>query len=364
MKVTIKIAIVIMAIIFTQLTLACSDVRVIAQDGTVMIGRTLEFGPNVESDLISSQRGRIFKTTAPDGKQGLSWKAKYGYLYIDGFHLNFPLDGMNEKGLAFEALYLPGFAQYQTVTPTEDQQAIPYYKIGDWILGNFASVQDVKKALFQVKIFAKPLSSPGHPNVVFPLHFAVTDATGQSIIVEYVKGKLHIYANKLGVMTNSPPYNWQLTNLRNYVNLSPYALKTLVIDGYHYSATGQGAGMLGLPGDSTPPSRFVKLAFLVKSVVPAANAQAALILAEHILDTVFIPKGMVQGVKGSNTPMDTTQWTVFKDLTHRILYFNSYNNPTLKSIALDKVNFSPSAKQFKMPIASKRKVVNVTKQFK
>src|ERR1035438_9464972 len=92
-----------------------------------------------------------------------------------------------------------------------------------------------------------------------PLHYVLHDAKGNSIVLEWVGGKLNIYDNTVGVMTNSPTYDWQMTNLRNYVSLSPDNAKPVTVNGVQYAANGQGSGLLGLPGDPTPPSRLVQM---------------------------------------------------------------------------------------------------------
>ena len=345
-------------------SLACTETMIKAKDNAVVVGRTLEFGPSLNSQIISSPRGRQFKSIAPDNKPGISWTAKYGYLYMNFFGQNYPVDGMNEKGLSFAALYAPGITQYQIINPKQDNRALSYLSFGDWILGNFRTVAQVKQALAKVKVFAQPLSFPNHPNVVFPLHIMVTDRSGNSIVIEFIKGKMKIYNAKLGIMTNSPNYNWQITNLSNYANLSPYSPKPVIIDGYSYTANSQGSGMHGLPGDTTSPSRFVKTTFLTKSAFPVANAMDAVVLVNHILNTVDIPNGMVRGEKGSGkSGVEITQWTVIKDLKNNTLYFRSYTNPQWQYIKMNKVNLTKGAPQFKMTLVSRPMMINATQRF-
>lgn len=361
-----KFALILSTLLFSYSTaIACTDITIKANDGTVMVGRTLEFGSDLMSNIMTSPRGRVFKTTTPNGKPGLSWTSKYGYLFLDYFNLGYPVDGMNEKGLSFGYLYLPGYTQYPTVPKGKESRSVPYTTFADWILGNFSTVAQLKKALANINVYAQPLTVAGHQNFVFPLHAIVTDAQGNSIVIEFAKGKMQIYDDKLGILTNSPTFPWQLTNLKNYANLSPYSPKTIIIDGYKYSGTGQGSGMFGLPGDTTPPSRFVKMTMLTKTALPVNDAMGALILAHHIINTVDIARGTVRGEKGkseNSNDMETTQWTVFKDLKNRILYFTSYNNSTLQAIDMNKLDFSKNAPQLKMPVASKQIIMDATKQ--
>jgi len=342
--------------------LACTHFQINAQDGTVMVARSLEFGPDLQSEIITVPRETTFNNKAPDNQPGVSWQNQYGYVYINGFHLPLAVEGVNEKGLSFGGLYFPNHVQYQTVSTGEDKQALPYYAIGDYILGNFSTVAEVKAALSKLKVFAKALMVNGKPTM-FPMHYVVTDATGNSLVIEITNNQMHLYDDPIGVFTNSPNFIWQLTNLRNYVNLTPYAPQAVNVDGIEYAATGQGAGMFGLPGDTSPPSRFVRATFLTKTAKPVPDAASALNLAEHIMNNFDIPFGLVRGVKGQHSPLESTQWVVFEDLKNHVLYFKSYNNQTLQAIHLDKLNLAKGAESKKMPIESQQlSIADVTSQ--
>lgn len=319
--------------------LACTQFNLTAQDGSVVAGRSMEFGPKLETNIYTVSRGTLFDSVTPDGRPGLRWQAKYGYLALDGFHL-FPVSGLNEQGLSFDGLYFPGFAEYQRYDINKASTSMPYYLIGDYLLGNFSNIDEIKTALPQLTIYAKALEHAGQ-KVVFPMHFAVTDKQGQSIAIELEDGKLHIYDNKMGVFTNSPSYPWQITNLSNYVNLSPHAPDPIIKDGVTYNATGQGAGAIGLPGDYTPPGRFIRVTYLVNTAKQTHNAVGAVNLAQHILNNVDIPYGAVRGKKGDDAPdnIDSTQWIVIKDLMHHVLYFRSYSDLTLQKIDMHKLDF-------------------------
>lgn len=327
-----------------------------------MITRSMEFATDMHTNLMSSPRGKLFTNTAPNGKPGMSWKSTYGYIFLDGFNTGIALDGMNEQGLTVEALYLPGLTQYQTVPLGKENLALSYLNFGDWILGNFKNVDEVKQALTKIFVFSQPF--PSLNNMIFPLHFNVADSTGNSIVIEFVNGKMNIYNNLLGVLTNSPTYDWHITNLSNYLNLTPLTPNPVMDNGITFSATGQGAGMIGLPGDISPPSRFVKIATLLKTVITPKNSEETLNLAQHIINNVDIPLGFVRESQNINTSTnELTQWVVFKDMTHKIIYYRTYLDLSLKSVDMSKIDFSANAKQLKMPIASKQIILNVTQQF-
>ncbi|MGA2654654.1 MAG: choloylglycine hydrolase family protein [Gammaproteobacteria bacterium] len=322
--------------------LACTSFRLIADDNTVMVTRSMEFAEPMNSNIIATSRGQDFHISAPNGQAGLSWKAKYNYIFLDGLGLGVPIDGMNEAGLSFEALLFPEEAQYQTVPTGEEKQALSYLQFGDWVLGNFKTVDEVRAALASVYVFSQPL--PELQNTIFPVHYSVFDQTGKGIVVEYVNGQLNIHEH-MGVMTNSPTYDWHVTNLRNYLQLSPTNPKPVIANGITYTATGQGSGMIGLPGDISPPSRFVKMAVLLNTVIKPKDAMEALNLSQHMINTVDIPKGFVRVAGDNNTAtLESTQWVVFKDLTNKKLYYRTYDDLTIQEVNMKTIDFKKSFK--------------------
>lgn len=357
-----KILSILLTTCLSTVAYACTDFNLIAKDGSIIVARTLEFAQDLNSNLRSSTRDREFKTNI-NGMPALTWKAKYGYVYLDGLDFDMAADGMNEKGLSFEALYLPNLAEYQAATSDKTKDSLPYYHIGDWILSNFATVDEVKKALPEILVVEAKI--PGQGNTILPLHFAMYDATGKSIVVEYVAGKLNIYDNKIGVMTNCPEYFWHVTNLNNYVNLNPTNPKPVVVKGLTFVATGQGNGMLGLPGDISPPSRFVKMSVFKAVVQPTADGPSTVNLAEHMINNVDIPFGLARAPVNDNYTSEYTQWTVFKDLTNMKFYYKTYYDPSLHMVDMTKVSFDAKAPTLKMPIMTKTEYVNdLTATFK
>lgn len=122
--------------------------------------------------------------------------------------------------------------------------------------------------------------------------------------------------------------------------------------------------MLGLPGDISPPSRFIRIAVLLKTVFAPANAVEAVNLAQHIMNDVDIPLGFVRSSQDLNTATnESTEWVVFKDLTHQVLYYRTYHDLTLRKVELSKLNFNQGAAQIKMPIDGVPYVMDVTAAF-
>lgn len=332
---------------------ACTDARVVAQDGSVLTARSMEFGAPVDSGLVVRPRGSQMQSPAPGGAKGLRWTAKYGFVYMDGFHLDAACDGLNEAGLGFGGLYLPGFAEYETIAPGDNSKAVSNLQFGGWLLSQFATVAEVKAALPSIHVWGEPVAAFG--NSFIPVHYVVHDAKGNSIVLEWVGGKLNLYDNTVGVMTNSPPYDWEMTNLRNYINLSPDNAKPVTVNGVEYSSAGQGSGLVGLPGDPTPPSRLVETVVALNAAVKPKNDTEALVLGQKLMNRVDLPAGLARDPSSGES--DITQWVVFRDHTNKVYYYRTYEDMTLQAVDLKKLDFSPGAPARRIAIASTKPTV-------
>jgi choloylglycine hydrolase len=326
---------------------ACTSFQVKAEDGTVVVGRSNEFGIDAESQIVFEPAGKLFASKAPDGGKGKSWTSKYAYLGINGLGLaeNFA-DGMSEAGLSIEGLYFTE-SQYETPGTQEAGIAVSNNDFVSWVLGNFATVDEVKEALPSIRIWGETVAAISGP---MPLHFAIHDASGKCIVVEFIGGVKKIYDNPIGVMTNMPEFPWQVTNLRNYLNLSVLIPKAKDFNGIIIKPTGTGSGWHGIPGDWSPPSRFVRIAYLVNATPQAKDRTSALNLAKHILNTVDIPKGSVEAeIKGKDVGVsiakEYTQWSLLLDLTNRVMYYYSYDDMNLKLIDLKKMATDKTLKE-------------------
>lgn len=340
-------------------TLACTDVRLLATDGTAFSVRTMEFAEDLKSEVVIVPRGQPVSSPAPKGK-GLNWTSKHGFVAMNTFGQPFYTDGLNEKGLGIGALYLPGETKYQTVAATDQARALSNTQFVAWVLGNFDSVEDVRNALGNVVVWGENVPQLGS---FAPLHYVVHDATGKSIVIEYVNGHANVYDNTVGVLTNSPPYPWHLQNLRNYVNLTAVNANPVKIGDTTYVGTGQGSGLRGLPGDPTPPSRFVMAAATSYLADKPKDAGDSLVLAMHLIDRVDIPKGLVRDYSNGGKPAgDYTQWTSFRDHANLVYYWRSYDDPALRAVDLKAMDFSNGRPTRSLPVAGKRPTVDTVTQ--
>ena len=191
-------------------------------------------------------------------------------------------------------------------------------------------------------------------------HYSVVDADGNAIVIEPIDGKLIIHQNTLGVVTNSPEYEWHMTNMRNYINLNPIDPAPLKLGSDTLESLSQGYGLYGLPGDTSSPSRFVRVAFF-KSFLPSfKNSDEGVFNAFHVLNNFDIPMGSSEELKGRKKAYDFTQWMSANDLKKGRYYFRTYDDYSIKVIDLKKLDLDAKGiKVFSMK--GRQKAIDVTK---
>lgn len=323
---------------------ACTNITLRAADGSVVRGRTMEFGVDLETQLIYIPRGTALTGYGPDAEaNGMQWKAVYAAGGANAFRQDIIVDGVNEEGLSGGVLLFPTFAGFQNATPDQLPQTIAAEQVVTWALTRFKTVDEVKDALPAIRV-VNPAFPPHQP---LPVHYIFTDTSRASIVVEYVDGELRVYDNTLGVLTNSPDFPWHLTNLRNYVNLSVTDVPTVKLDRMTFAPLGQGESLHGLPGDFTPPSRFVRATFFAQAAPLLASGKETVMQAFHIMDQFDIPPGAVPEPKSSSgTPYERTLWTAVVDLTHRRFYITTFDNRDIR--VLDLTTLDPNAATVQM----------------
>lgn len=339
---------------------ACTGIKLVAKDGSLVHGRTLEFGVQVDIATVVIPRGYAFKGTTPQG-QGLTYTSKYAAVGAIAFGDPALMDGLNEKGLAVGTFYFPTYAGYSEITSANQSKALSPVEFPNWILTQFATVDEVKAALPSV-IIAPTITKEWGPTAA-PFHYIVYDKSGKCLVIEPINGKLVTYDNKLGTFTNSPAFDWHMTNLRNFINLTPFNAKPVTLNGISLESFGQGSGMVGLPGDFTPPSRFVRAAIFSATAIPSANANDAIYQLFHILNQFDIPVGAARSKVGDVTYSDETQITCARDPQSLKYYFRSYNDQTIKMIDLKQ--FDLDAKAIKsLDATGVSKAVDISSQLK
>jgi choloylglycine hydrolase len=326
---------------------ACTGILLKNADGTIVHGRTVEFGIQLAVDFAVVPRGYSFTGMTPLG-DGKKWTSKYGALGAIVFGNLGIMDGVNEKGLAVGAFYFPTTAEYTPTTAANQAKSMSSIDFSNWILTQFASVDEVRAAVESGETVVAPTLLPGWPPQVQPFHWIVYDKSGKSLVIEPIAGKLVLSDNPLGVLTNSPSFDWHMTNLRNYIALSPRDVPPVKLDGKTFASFGMGAGMLGLPGDFTPPARFVRAAVFSATALAAPDASAGVFSGFHILNDFDIPYGVERVNEGGSTHADQTLFTVMRDPQNLRMYYKSYDDQTIRMVDLNR--FDLDAKEvMKLP---------------
>jgi len=344
MKILIAVQVLLHLVLTTK---ACTEIKVTAKDGTVVVGRSMEFMLDLMSNVIVEPKGHAHTATLPEHcaqHQPMTWKNKHTVAYVDALKFqDIGVDGMNEAGLSVGALLFPGFAHYQIVPEARCGSSVSDLELPLWLLGNFATVQEVRGALAKDTfplVWKRFLDMKQMKQIEynFELHYSVIDKHGDGIIIEFTKEGRKVHKNRIGVMTNSPPYDWHMMNIRNHIQLSKIGREPLILGQEKFEATGEGSGLLGLPGDLTPPSRLVRAAAMLHFADQVQTKEEAVNLGLHIMNTVDIPKGVIVSREFKDLGLaDYTSWIVAKDLKNRALYFRVYEDLTVRVIHLDKV---------------------------
>jgi choloylglycine hydrolase len=215
-KRTLLSAFLIQTAMFSNID-ACTGIKLVAEDGLVVHGRTLEFATKIITSFAVVPRNHSFDGTTPIGK-GLAYTSRYAVVGAITFNNIAIVDGMNEKGLAAGAFYFPGYARYAEITSENQSNALAPIEFVNWILTQFANLDEVRTGLTSVVI--APALAKGFGDAPPPFHYIVYDPEGKSIVIEPLGDKFVVFDNPLGVLTNSPTFDWQMTYLRNFINLT------------------------------------------------------------------------------------------------------------------------------------------------
>jgi choloylglycine hydrolase len=351
-------------------TWACTGFRLIAKDGSVVYGRTMEWGAfDLNSRVAIIPRGYKFKGLTPEGNNGLVYTTKYGIVGLDMVGKNYISDGMNEKGLALGLFYHPGYAMYPEYKKDTAKNSLSSQELANFILGEYATVQEVKDGLSDVTVLGVVEEAIG---MIVQAHWMVTDKTGESIVIEYTNGELVIHDAPLGVITNAPNYDWHMTNLSNYLNLSMFSVDPKNIDGLKIAPTGAGSGMIGLPGDNTPPSRFVRAVAWSQTARQTETANETVYEAFRILDNFNLPLGP-DGAEGAGHDGTTdlmrssTIWTTAWNLQDLTLNYHTQHNRRVRQVnisAIDFENLSGEIRHIVLDTKKKQDILDKTPTFK
>lgn len=267
---------------------------------------------------------------------------KYAILGMGTIFNEYPTfsDVMNEKGLACAGLNFPNYAYYPK-TEEKNKINIPVFNLLLHLVSNYDSIKSLRKDLDNMLLVDIPISK-NVPSAT--LHFIITDKTGETLVLEQTKDGLKIYENKIGILTNSPTFDYHLMNLSNYTNLNFTHSKPYDMFSNNILPHGQGHTLLGIPGDVSPASRFIRAAFLKDATLKNCS-EIDIPQFFHILAGVSMVDGSVITKTNLN---DITRYTSCMNLNDGIYYYNTYKNYNVMSINMFKENLdSNEIKVFK-----------------
>ncbi|APC97201.1 linear amide C-N hydrolase [Francisella frigiditurris] len=310
---------------------ACTEVF-IHKDNASVVGRTMDFPINIGIFTIGYNKGvhqvsSYMDKAYPDLKVA-EWDVKYPFMGREIFSTGLLVDGANDQGLSASFLYLPG-TEYPKYDPSNKKAVLSFYDLVNYTL---ATSKDVNEALENISKYQIISSSVAvAPDIALkdaPLHFSLRDKFGNSAVIEFINGKINVYKGEEAgnVLTNYPTLPEQLKNLLNYNSLINYnkdeqKAKFGNIPGFKLTIESSSlrdniASMVGIPGDYSPPSRFVRATYLEKNVPEMSYPQDYKYMMGHILNSVTVPY--------SPEPNSTaTQWQTIKDLNSNTI---SYKN--------------------------------------
>lgn len=235
-------------------------------------------------------------------------------------------EAANEKGLCIAGLNFPGNAYYPDY-PVNGKENIAAFELIWRLLSTCESVNEAKDLLEKSAIVSTPFRSD-MPSA--PLHWHIADKDC-SIVVECTKGSMKIYDNPVGVLTNNPPFDYQMANLTNYVNITAKSPENRFSERLDIKPYGQGMGAIGLPGDSSPASRFVRATFCKMNLPEFESENDAVCHFFRILDNVAMVKGTVITPEGKQ---DYTTYSCCINVSKGIYYYKTYENINISAVNL------------------------------
>lgn len=315
-------------------TYACTGITLKSKDGATIAARTVEWAESVMNTLyVVVPRNQELQSLTPSGMDGVKFKAKHGYIGLAVEQKEYMVEGVNEKGLSAGLFYFPNYGKYQPYEEIYKDKSLADFQVVSYVLAECSTIDEVKEALKKVRIInIDPRSST--------VHWRFTEPSGRQVVLEIVNEVMHFYENPLGVLTNSPGIEWHWTNLNNYINLQPGTLNEHNFGPLDMKSFGHGSGLLGLPGDFTPPSRFVRATFFQLTAAQQPTAEKSVVQAFHILNNFDIPTGTE--FDWNKSPVDVpsgTQFTVATDTHNRMIYYRTMYNSNIRCIDLKSINF-------------------------
>ena len=286
-------------------------------------GRTLDVDFSFHEQVVITPRNRMFHL-----KNGTDYATKYALIGMGTVMDDVPMyyEAANEKGLAMAGLNFPKSAVYRK--PKKDMDNIAVFELIPWILGQAETLSQARTLLEKLNLTDDSFRADMPTS---PLHFMLSDSTG-SLVAEPMADGMKLYENPFDVMTNEPPFDYHRWNMQKYLNLSPRNEENRFSSRYELNNYAVGMGALGLPGDTSSSSRFVRAAFNLTNSRNEDEEMENVGQFFHILDSV----SMVQGATVSNSGKDDiTLYTCCINATKGIYYYKTRTNNRITAVRLN-----------------------------
>ena len=314
---------------------ACTGISLAARDGSRIVARTVEWAATpMQCGYVVTPRGHAHQSYTPTGANGLKYNSVYGYVGTYTEYEPFVVEGINESGLSAGLFFFPNFGSYAPYNESNNAKTLCDMQFVSWVLSQFSTIDQLKAGLSKVDLVT--LSSK-----IGAVHWRISEPNGRMVVLEIVNGVPQFYENNLGVLTNAPGFRWHMTNLNNYINIEPGTEpdKT-IMNGIVLKSLGHGSGNLGLPGDFTSPSRFVRAAFFQTTSPTWDTGFETVVQAFHILNNFDIPIGSQHAINDIPKGMPSaTQFTAATDLKNMKFYYRTAWNSNIRCIDLMTIDF-------------------------
>lgn len=312
--------------------MACTGIELISKQGNPYWGRTQDFEQHFEYSGVKIPKGYNFSSMS---SPFITQQAVMGIVWAKDLHKSpVLLDGINESGICGGSFYFDHFYRYVSTKEVKDSGKTPIRgeEICSWILTHYGSLDEIKEKLNQdVGVTNETGPMMG---MSVPQHCVFVDETGRSIVVEpSVPNGFKIYENRLGVFTNAPTFDWQINNVKLWLERTTrrsydYKMDEEIAPIAMDEAT---SGMVGIPADYKPESRFLRAAF-AKLLSPTVSDNEALNQIFQLITTVNTPKGSLRIGGDKKTIYAWTQYTSGYDIRHKKLFAFTYDNRNLREL--------------------------------
>lgn len=311
---------------------ACTGITLKTKSDQSIVARTIEWAG---SDMNS------YYVVAP---RGFAPYSKYAYAGIAVEMPQFVMEGINEKGLSAGLFYFPNCGKYESEEKAIGKTRVSDFELVGHILASCATVDEVKEAMKDIYVFTiDPRSST--------VHFRFAEESGRQIVLEIIDEQYVFYENTVGVLTNSPSFDFHLMNLNSYINLAPGTTPDKELGTLNLHSYSAGSRMLGLPGDFSATSRFIRAAFMQNTAPVQDSIDKTVAQAFHIMNLFDLPVGAQtnEGLTPADIPSATHVTTVTDLQGHRI-YYRTMHNCEIRCIDLNRINFRKIKEFYYQPV--------------